>query len=164
MPRVHKESRGEQQLQQLQRQKTRHDAHHHDDCHHSSGEEEAYKSSAGPTYSDGEVSASESRDGTPAENYHLENYHIPKKIRTDDVDHKSPKSKTACGAVVKRTKKKDKKSSSSARMASSSESKLNLEDFFPDDASINSIVRSLAQMDEDGLSVHNASDAFDFGS
>ncbi len=77
------------------------------------------------------MSASESRDGTPAENYHLENYHIPKKIRTDDVGHKSPKKQTACGAVVKGTKKKDKKSSSSAKMASSSESKLNLEDFFP---------------------------------
>jgi len=118
----------------------------------------------GPAYSDGEVSASKSRNGMPAENYHLENYHIPKKIRTDDVGHKSPKSKTACGAVVKRTKKKDKKSSSSTRMASSSESKLNLEEFFPDDASMDSIVRSLAQMDEDGLFVHNASDVFDFGS
>lgn len=109
-----------------------HDAHHHDDCCHSGGEEESYKSSAGPTYSDGEVSASESRDGTPAENYHLENYHIPKKVRMDDVGHKSPKSKTACGAVVNRTQKKDKKSSSSARMASSSEPKLNFEEFFPD--------------------------------
>jgi hypothetical protein len=48
-------------------------------------------------------------------------------------------------------------------MASSSESKLNLEEFFPDDASMDSIVRSIAQMDEDGLSFHNASDAFDFG-
>ena len=141
-----------------------HDAHYHDDCHHSSGEEEACESSAGPAFSEGEVSASESHDGTPAENYYLENYHILKKIRTDDVGHKSPKKQTNCGAVVKRTKKKDKKSSSSARMASSSESKLNLEDFFPDNASMDSIVRSLAQMDEDGLSVHNASDAFDFGS
>ena len=141
-----------------------HDAHHHDDCCHSGGEEESYKSSAGPTYSDGEVSASESRDGTPAENYHLENYHIPKKVRMDDVGHKSPKSKTACGAVVKRTQKKDKKSYSSAWVASSSESKLNLEEFFPNNVSMDSILWSLAQMDEDGLSVHNASDAFDFGS
>jgi len=108
-----------------------HDAHYHDDCRHSSGEEEAYESSAGPAFSEGEVSASESHDGTPAENYHLENYHIPKKIRTDDVGHKSPKNQTTCGAVVKRTKKKDKKSSSSAKMASSPESKLILEDFFP---------------------------------
>ena len=85
----------------------------------------------GPAFSEGEVSASESHDGTPAENYYLENYHILKKIRTDDVGHKSPKKQTNCGAVVKRTKKKDKKSSSSAKMASSPESKLNLEDFFP---------------------------------
>ena len=117
----------------------------------------------GPAFSEGEVSASESRNGMPAENYHLENYHIPKKIRTGDVGGKSPKKQTTCGAVVKWTKKKDKKSSSYAKMASSSESKLNLEDFFPNDASMGSIVRSIAQMDEDGLSFHNASDAFDFG-
>jgi len=110
--------------------KHNHDAHHHDDCRHSSGEEEAYESWAGLAFSEGDVSASKSRNGTPAENYHLENYHIPKMIRTGDVGHKSPKKQTACGAVVKRTKKKDKKSSSSAKMASSSESKLNLEDFF----------------------------------
>ena len=108
-----------------------HDAHHHDNCRHSSGEEEAYKSSAGPTYSNGQVSASESRNGTPAENYHLENYHIPKKVRMDDVGHKSPKSKTAFGAIVNQTQKKEKKSSSSTRMASSSEPKLNFEEFFP---------------------------------
>jgi hypothetical protein len=95
-----------------------HDAHHHDDCRLSSGEEEAYESLAGPACSEGEVSASESCDGTPAENYHL-------------VGHKSPKKQTPCGAVVKRTKKKDKKSSSSTKMASSSEPKLNLKDFFP---------------------------------
>jgi hypothetical protein len=141
-----------------------HDAHHHDDCRHSSGEEEACESSAGPAYSNGEVSASEIRDGTPAENYHLENYHTPEKVKMDDVGHKSPTSKTACGAVVNWIQKKDKKSSSSTRMASLSESKLNFEDFFPADASMDSIVRSLTQMDEDGLSVHNASDAFDFGS
>jgi len=140
-----------------------HDVHHHDDCHHSSGKEETYESLVGPAFSEGEVSASESHDGTPAENYHLENYHIPKKIRTDDVGHKSPKKQTTCGAVVKWTKKKDKKSSSYAKMASSSEPKLNLKDFFPNDASMDSIVRSITQMEEDGLSFHNASDAFDFG-
>ena len=82
----------------------------------------------------------------------------------DDVGHKSPKSKTAFGAIVNQTQKKEKKSSSSTRMASSSEPKLNFEEFFPDDMSMNSIVQSFAQMDEDGLSFHDTSDAFNFGS
>jgi len=81
----------------------------------------------------------------------------------DDVGHKSPRPKTSCGAVVNCGKKKDKKPSSSARMASPSEPKLNFEEFFPDDASMDSIVHSFAQMDEDGLSIHDTSDAFNFG-
>ena len=110
------------------------------------------------------MSKNKSSDGTPAENYHLDNYHIPKKVRRmDDVGHKSPRSKNACGAVVNRTQKRDKKPCSSVRMASSSEPKLNFKEFFPDDASMDSIVQSFAQMDEDGLSIHDTTDAFDFG-
>ena len=143
--------------------KRTHDAHYHDERHDSS-EDVSRAESGSPTYSDGEVSENESRDGTPAENYHLDNYHIPKKVRRmDDVGHKSPRPKTSCGAVVNCGKKKDKKPSSSARMASSSEPKLNFEEFFPDDASMDSIVHSFAQMDEDGLSIHDTSDAFNFG-
>ena len=79
------------------------------------------------------------------------------------MGHKSPRSKIACGAVVTCGQKKDKKPSSSTRMASSSESKLNFEEIFPDDTSMDSIVHSFAQMDEDGLSIHDTSDAFNFG-
>jgi len=143
------------------------DVHYPDNRRHSSGEDESHESLVNPAYSDGKVSERKSRNGTPAENYHLDNYHIPKKVRRmDDVGHKSPRSKNAvvtCGAVVNRTQKKDKKPSSSARMASSPEPNLNFEEFFPDGTSMNSVVQAFVLLDEDGLSIHDASDAFDFG-
>ena len=146
--------------------KRSHDAHYHDDRRHSSGDDESHESS-NPALSEGEESERESRDGTPAENYHLDNYHIPKKVqRMDDVGHKSPRSKNAvvtCGAVVNRTAKKDKKSSSSARMASFSEPNLNFEELFPDSMSINSVVGTPVDEEEPGLSVHDDLEAFDFG-
>jgi len=141
--------------------KRAHDAHYQDERQDSS-EDASRAESGGRAFSDGELSENGSHED-PAENYHLENFHIPRKVsRLDGVGHKSPKKKkemAPCGAVAKRNENEDKKKRfPSCSTALVDEPLLSFEEFFPDDISMNSYERVLSR-EENGLS--NA-DAFQF--
>ena len=103
--------------------KRAHDAHYNDEREHESGTDSPQDSPRSPEYSDGEVSAG--AGASPIENYHLDDFHIPKKRRMDDVPHKSPGKKALVSS-----------GSDTRRMSLN----LAMEDMFRDDVSLDSFL------------------------
>ena len=71
--------------------KRAHDNHYQDDHHRGSDDESRKDPVMSVASNEGEVSMNESAAERSHENYHLDSFHIPKKIRrSGDVSHKSP--------------------------------------------------------------------------
>jgi hypothetical protein len=131
--------------------KREHEVHYHDDRGRGSSDGSTEDPTCSPAESKGELSENFSAEGGSQENYHLESYHIPKKLKAGFLvgerhiirDSKNPEPENLQTKMV-------------SEMASPLID-LNFEDIFPNDAVMNSFAS-----DEEGLSCENA-DAFEFG-
>ena len=72
-----------------------HDSHYQDDRHRSSDDESHEDPVMSVASNEGEVSMNASAVDRFHDNYHLDNFHFPKKIRRlGNVPHKSPRNNT----------------------------------------------------------------------
>jgi hypothetical protein len=131
--------------------KREHEVHYHDDWDRGSSDGSTEDPTRSPAESEGKLSENFSAEGGSQENYHLESYHIPKKMKAGFL---------AGERHIIRDSNNPEPENLQMKMVSEMASPLidlNFEDIFPNYAIMNSFAS-----DEEGLSCKNA-DAFEFG-
>jgi hypothetical protein len=108
---------------------------------------------------EGEVSTNASAVDRSNDNYHLDNFHIPKKIRrSGDVPHKSPGNNTLVSTESGFEKKQVQMPSQLSRSLSLN---MTMADVFGDDVSTDDSFIKIIQGEEPGLEAHDGqADAF----
>jgi hypothetical protein len=112
--------------------KRKHEVHYHDDRDHGSSDGSTEDPTRSPAESEGELSKNFSAEGGSQENYHLERYHIPKKLKAGFL---------AGERHIIRDSNNPEPENLQTKMVSEMASPLidlNFEDIFPNDAVMNS--------------------------
>jgi len=140
--------------------KRAHDNHYQDDCHDRRSDNESREDPVMSVASnEGEVSTNASAVDRSNDNYHLDNFHIPKKIRrSGDVPHKSPGNNTLVSTESGFEKKQVQMPSQLPRSLSLN---MTMADVFGDDVSTDDSFIKIIQGEEPGLETHDGqADAF----
>jgi hypothetical protein len=136
-----------------------HDKHYQDDRHSSSDDESREDPVMSVASNEGEVSTNASAADRSHDNYHLDNFHVPKKIRrSGDVPHKSPGN----NALVSTKSGFEKKSvQMPSQLPRSLSLNMTMANVFGDDVSMDDSFIKIIQGEEPGLNAHDGqTDAF----